>query len=627
MGEVVLMPIATSLFFVKECDYMFDDVKLAGIYIRVSTEDQAREGFSLPEQEERLRDFCKFRNYKIYKIYKDAGISAKNDNRPAYQEMIQDVKDKNINVIVAFKLDRLTRSVYDIEKLMTLVNKYECDIDCLADESNTTTSNGRMVMRIMTSVSQNEIEKCSERTKLGLYGAIKAGHIPGVTPVGYDRENKLLKINPISSEVVKRIFEMYSHGKSHFTIKKILNEEQALGKSNWQDSSIRKILSNPIYKGDYVINKGTKNEIYYENICPAIVSRDLWDLCQEQGAKNSKNYIRKEDYYFLQKLKCPTCGRIMGGKATQKPSGKSYYYYQCHDCKNHLKEVDIERQMLDILNEIFEYDSVVNNFFLPLVKDKLNYYNVDLEKELINLRNKQERIRKAYINGSFELDVYEKENTIVTNNIKDIERKILEEKQAQSLELTKNDILVFRDLDFINKIKFPELYDKCITSWKKLDRLQKQNIVMHYIDNIELTQLKKKVIVSKINFRDTFFNEFKELFDEGYLDWNIDGENDDESGKIRYSNYLPKEEVEKEIEKLNEWYKVKLFYGKFNKITGLFNFKFDERYDLVRFFPTDKDTLHNEINIGAIGVQKAQLKEVDFKKEMIKLYGLENVEN
>lgn len=123
---------------------------------------------------------------------------------------------------------------------------------------------------------------------------------------------------------------------------------------------------------------------------------------------------------------------------------------------------------------------------------------------------------------------------------------------------------------------------------------------MHYIDTIELTQLNKKVIVSKINFRDTFFNEFKELFDEGYLDWNIDGETDDESGKIRYSNYLPKEEVEKQIEKLNEWYKVKLFYGKFNKITGIFNLKFDERYDLVRVFPTDKDTLHNEINMGLL---------------------------
>lgn len=110
---------------------MNEEKKIAGIYIRISTEDQAREGFSLGEQEERLREFCQFKRYEVLKVYKDAGISAKNDKRPAYQEMMKDVRDKKINVIVAFKLDKLTRSVFDIEKLMKTVNDYECDIDCL----------------------------------------------------------------------------------------------------------------------------------------------------------------------------------------------------------------------------------------------------------------------------------------------------------------------------------------------------------------------------------------------------------------------------------------------------------------------------------------------------------------
>ncbi len=134
--------------------------KIAGIYKRVGTLDQTREGFSLSEQEKRLTEFCNFKGYEIYKVYIDEGISAKDDKRPAYQEMLQDMRDSKINVIVAFKLDRLTRSVYYVEKLMKQVNDCECDIDCMADESNTTTSNGRMVMRIMTSVLQNRIEKC-----------------------------------------------------------------------------------------------------------------------------------------------------------------------------------------------------------------------------------------------------------------------------------------------------------------------------------------------------------------------------------------------------------------------------------------------------------------------------------
>ncbi len=210
---------------------MNEENKIAGIYIRVSTEDQAREGFSLGEQEERLREFCKFKRYKIFKVYKDAGISAKSDKRPTYQEMLEDIRYKNINVIVAFKLDRLTRSVYDIEKLMKIVNDLDCDIDCLADESNTTTSNGRMVMRIMTSVSQNEIEKCSERTKVGLAGAIKQGHLPSRTTLGYKRENKKLVPNLLTKDIVVRVFDLYLEGKSHQKIANIYNKENVLGKT------------------------------------------------------------------------------------------------------------------------------------------------------------------------------------------------------------------------------------------------------------------------------------------------------------------------------------------------------------------------------------------------------------
>ena len=91
---------------------------------------------------------------------KIAGISAKNDKRPAYQEMMNDVRNKNINVIVAFKLDRLTRNVYDVEKLMKIVNDNECDINCMADESNTTTSNSRMGRKIKI-IHRNIIDNVS----------------------------------------------------------------------------------------------------------------------------------------------------------------------------------------------------------------------------------------------------------------------------------------------------------------------------------------------------------------------------------------------------------------------------------------------------------------------------------
>ena len=165
---------------------MDNEKKIAGLYIRVSTEDQAREGFSLPEQEKRLRAMCEYKGYEIYKVYEDAGISAKTGNsRPGFEELLQDIIDKKCNTIVVLKLDRLTRSVFDWEKIIRFLEENDAYLDCANDDINTTNANGKMISRILTSISQNEIERTSERTKFGMVGAIKEGHIPHKAPFGY----------------------------------------------------------------------------------------------------------------------------------------------------------------------------------------------------------------------------------------------------------------------------------------------------------------------------------------------------------------------------------------------------------------------------------------------------------
>ena len=109
--------------------------KIAGIYIRVSTEDQAREGFSLGEQEEKLRQLCKYKDFEIYKIYKDAEISTKNmKDRAAFQQMLEDMKAGKLNYIVAYKLDRVIRSVRDLEVLISTLEQYHCYLICDRDE-------------------------------------------------------------------------------------------------------------------------------------------------------------------------------------------------------------------------------------------------------------------------------------------------------------------------------------------------------------------------------------------------------------------------------------------------------------------------------------------------------------
>ena len=207
---------------------MYDDIKkIAGLYIRVSTEDQAREGFSLPEQEKRLRAMCEFKGYEVYRVYEDAGISAKTGNkRPAFDELLQDIKDKKCNTIVVLKLDRLTRSVADWEKILTFLEENDAFLDCANDDINTTNANGKMISRLLMSVSQNEIERTSERTKIGLAGAIKQGHIPSQAPLGYKHEDKKLVIDYSTKDIVERIFNLYYQGNSYQTISNLLNEEK-----------------------------------------------------------------------------------------------------------------------------------------------------------------------------------------------------------------------------------------------------------------------------------------------------------------------------------------------------------------------------------------------------------------
>lgn len=104
---------------------MNEERKVAGIYIRVSTEDQAKEGFSLGEQKEKLLQLCKFKEYEVFKVYEDAGISAKDmTHRPAFQEMLADMKKGKINYIVAYKLDRVIHSVRDLEEIIAVLEKH-----------------------------------------------------------------------------------------------------------------------------------------------------------------------------------------------------------------------------------------------------------------------------------------------------------------------------------------------------------------------------------------------------------------------------------------------------------------------------------------------------------------------
>ena len=574
---------------------MDNEKKIAGLYIRVSTEDQAREGFSLPEQEKRLRAMCEYKGYEIYKLYKDAGISAKDMNRPAFEELLQDIREKKCNTIVVLKLDRLTRSVYDMEFIMKFLEENDAYLDCANEEINTTNSSGKMVARLLTTVSQNEIERTSERTKVGLAGAIKEGHIPGKNPLGYKRDGKKLVIDPLTKDIVKRIYDLYFEGKSYSNIATIFNQEEVLGKTNWRDTGILRIISNEIYKGDFVSGKTFNKPVYYENVVEPIVSKELWENCQVQKKKNQKSYMRTQTYIFLQKLKCPKCGRILAGGASHKlKSDKWYFYYRCEDCKNNIKEEVIETSVKTLLADILEYDNVVNEFFLPVLKSKLNDPKEQYEKELKSLNNKKERIRKAYIDSVFTEEEYKQESKTIDSQIEFVNSKLLENSQAEQLNFTTEDILFKRDMDFINKVKLPISYYAFNENWDLLDRDTKADIVMRYIDDIELELKENKYQVKQIDFRSTFYNDFEELYKKGCIDkkrpliYDLNGVCVDTN--VRYSEYLPIKDIMQHLYRLNEYYEVNFYKGTYYKEIEKLDIGPLQRNEVpIRVFPLQKD--------------------------------------
>lgn len=600
---------------------MDEKIKSAGIYIRVSTFDQAREGFSLREQEERLKEFCKFKRYNIYKVYQDAGISAKNDKRPAYQEMIEDVKKGNINVIVALKLDRLTRSVYDIEKLMKFVNDYECDIDCMADESNTTTSNGRMVMRIMTSVSQNEIEKCSERTKFGMAGAIKNGHIPNRTGLGFKRENKKLVPDPLTKDIIVRIFDLYLEGKSHQAIANIYNKEKVLGKTNWYDSTIQKILSNELYKGDYVNGKRTKHPTYYENVIEPIVSKEKWESCQYQKLRNARHYERTATYLFTNKLKCSKCGNFLGGHATTKTNGKKYYYYKCNTCKTYFNEIDIEKELKAFMLELAKQDDLINNYYTPFIKSKLEDKTEDYKKEIKELDKQLDRIKTAYIKGVVKLEDFDKEIKHIGYQKSDLEKRQKEQKQYDNLSFTLNDLLIIQDMQEIEFYTNPDV----LNNWSNKSKEDKQKIVGKYIDNITIEKKNNKFEISKIEFRKNYLEDMIYNHYKFNTPCNVYMYEDEYGIPLKLNHELKTmkeaEDYFKRLEKYVGDYKLNYYISEIDEKENRFNYTQNNDVEkIIRLIGIGDKRKKDDFKLGVITLDLSMFKDKDEKEIYKKLF-------
>ena len=190
-------------------------MKRVALYIRVSTQEQAQEGYSVSEQKERLIAYCKAHDWLVSEIYIDPGYSGSNLNRPGIQKLIADIK--NCDTVLVYKLDRLSRSqrdtLYLIEDVFLPNNT---DFVSVQESFDTSTPFGKATIGLLAVFAQLEREQIKERTRMGRIARAKSGlhHGGGYIPIGYNYENGKLIINPYEAEQVRKIYEWYIAGES-----------------------------------------------------------------------------------------------------------------------------------------------------------------------------------------------------------------------------------------------------------------------------------------------------------------------------------------------------------------------------------------------------------------------------
>ena len=307
--------------------------KQCAVYTRVSTDFQAEKEFSSCEsQEEKIKSFIQSQNnWQIFKVYSDAGYTGANTNRPALQELLEDVKQKKIDIILAYKIDRLTRSPKDFYQLIEFFEQNNVSFISVTERFDTSTPAGRLLRNIMLTFAQFERELTSERTKDKMLERAKKGfYNGGCSPFGYKRENKKLILNKKEAETVRLIFETYIETGSVNRVYDFLKDKNIKNRQGrpFYKTVLGFLLRNPVYAG-----KVKHNKEIYQGIHEPIISEKVFDMAQKIHKKKNRKFRVYRNFLFGGLVNCKECNFKMSPSFVNKyPQGKlqRYYYYRCN---------------------------------------------------------------------------------------------------------------------------------------------------------------------------------------------------------------------------------------------------------------------------------------------------------
>jgi len=233
------------------------------IYVRVSTEEQAKEGISIKAQTDRCKAFCKARGWEIYKVYKDPGFSAATLDRPALQLLIADAEAKRFDVLLVYKFDRFSRKVKDLIDILEYLKEKEVNFTSVTEQIDTTSAMGEAFFHMIGVFAQLERGMVKERVELAFGKKIESGEYLNRAPLGYIYKNRKLTINTEESSKVKEIFNMRANG---------VHYKEISDKFSIPVSTLYEILRNQTYIGKIKY----KGQLYKGNH-PAIIDEDLFN--------------------------------------------------------------------------------------------------------------------------------------------------------------------------------------------------------------------------------------------------------------------------------------------------------------------------------------------------------------
>lgn len=488
------------------------------IYVRVSTTEQALEGYSIQAQIATLKNYCASYKYVIHKVYHDSGISGKNINgRPALLELIEDCKVGKFDCVLVWKLSRLSRSLLDLLSIVDIFSQHDVSFQSFSEKFDTSTPTGKMLLQMLGSIAEFERNTIIENVKLGMNERFKQGYSKGSIPFGYVYKDKKAVIVPEQAEIVKYIFETYNNSDDNNCLTDLAEYLNLKGYKTrlgglWSRISIRDMLINHFYAG-YVRTgihshgKRQKHAEVREGQHTEIISQELFESVNKKLDSNRRgSFIKNKDSDSLLTglIICPLCGSKMFALNTynrhKKKNGETSIYdirmYRCTEnskgrigCKGfYISANKVEPGVYEILNKLRNkiFINEIKKEIQQLAKENKKPINDNLkitERQLKDLYSVRDKYFKLFESGKVDMEKFaDKINDI----LKDIEK----------LESIKNKQLTthtdYNDKDIMNII-FESIDD--LNNLDDLNNAEKKEVVRNIIKEVKITQNKELVSV------------------------------------------------------------------------------------------------------------------------------------